>query len=186
MDRPGRTESDLDWRASLDYDSSVATTRERVLDAARAALTTRDFGSLSLDEVRRDAGISNGSLFHHFPTKAHLARELYLGALADYQSALVRALRKAGGGAATGPSAYRGIAALVDAHIGWTRERPTDATILLDLRQSTRVVPRQKYVAPPPVRQQHIGSEQRAAHAIASSAMRPLRTTVRTGRWPNQ
>jgi hypothetical protein len=56
----------------------------------------------------------------------------------------------------------------------------------LDLRELADVVPRQQDVLRPPGGKQRIGCEQGARHAAFSTAIRPWRTAVRSGRWPNQ
>lgn len=47
--------------------------RSRVLDVAAEAFQACGFGATSMHDIVRDAGISGGALYHHFPTKKHLA-----------------------------------------------------------------------------------------------------------------
>lgn len=47
-------------------------TRTRLLDAAEASLIARGYARTSTPEVCRRAGISNGSLLHHFGTRERL------------------------------------------------------------------------------------------------------------------
>ena len=47
-------------------------TRTRLLDAAEGALVVRGYAGTSTPEVCRRAGISNGSLLHHFGTRERL------------------------------------------------------------------------------------------------------------------
>jgi TetR/AcrR family transcriptional repressor of nem operon len=51
-------------------------TRERILDAAQALILDHGFGSTSVDAVVTRAGITKGAFFHHFASKAQLARAL--------------------------------------------------------------------------------------------------------------
>ena len=51
-------------------------TRERILDAAQALILDHGFGSTSVDAVVARAGITKGAFFHHFASKAQLARAL--------------------------------------------------------------------------------------------------------------
>lgn len=106
--------------------------RSALLAVARAKLETRSLGEISLDEIRRAAEVSNGSLFHHFPTKNHLARALYLEALAAYQTELATVLGKA-------RTARAGVEAMVEAHVVWVLANRGAAKILVELRDATAV-----------------------------------------------
>ena len=46
--------------------------RQRLVDAAYAAFTTRGYHSTALHELKREAGVTGGALSHHFPTKKAL------------------------------------------------------------------------------------------------------------------
>lgn len=54
----------------------ATTARDRILDAARALVLDRGFGSTTIDEVLAAASASKGAFFHHFPSKAELGRAL--------------------------------------------------------------------------------------------------------------
>lgn len=43
--------------------------RQRLVDAAYAAFSTRGYHSSALHDLKRDAGVTGGALAHHFPTK---------------------------------------------------------------------------------------------------------------------
>lgn len=51
-------------------------TRERILDSAQALILDHGFGATTVDAVVGRAGITKGAFFHHFATKADLARAL--------------------------------------------------------------------------------------------------------------
>ncbi len=53
-----------------------AVNRERILDAAEHLVIENGFAATSLDQVIKAAGTSKGAFFHHFDSKAHLARAL--------------------------------------------------------------------------------------------------------------
>ena len=106
--------------------------RTALLNAARAKLAEKGFATTSMDEIRRAAEVSNGSLFHHFPTKNALARALYIAALHDYQAAQTAVMAKA-------RSARAGIEGMVAAHIDWVLADRVSARILVELRDSTAV-----------------------------------------------
>lgn len=107
-----------------------ANARLAVLGAAAELFLEHGFDAVSMDQVRLQAGVSNGSLYHHFPTKAQLARGVYLGALADYQAALMPAI-------GSGVGARAGVRALVTGHIEWVLRQPRLARVLERLRPLT-------------------------------------------------
>jgi len=51
-------------------------TRLRILDAAHGLIMERGFAGTSVDDVLAGAEVTKGAFFHHFPTKADLARTL--------------------------------------------------------------------------------------------------------------
>ena len=54
----------------------AARTRDSILDAAQALILDHGFGATTVDAVVARAGITKGAFFHHFPSKAELARAL--------------------------------------------------------------------------------------------------------------
>jgi AcrR family transcriptional regulator len=58
-------------------EASVARTRARILEAARAVLVHADFRGLSLDEVARTAGVTRVTIYNQFGTKVGLIEELF-------------------------------------------------------------------------------------------------------------
>lgn len=112
--------------------AEAPSTRHRLLQCGAELFLRQGFDATSLDQVRVAAGASNGSLYHHFPSKAHLARALYLQALDEYHAFVTPALEG-------GPSAAAGVRALVSRHIQWVLRNPQAARVLQDLRGATRV-----------------------------------------------
>ena len=51
---------------------SEASTRERILAAARLVAQTRGYGGLSFRDLARDVGVKPASIYHYFPSKADL------------------------------------------------------------------------------------------------------------------
>jgi TetR/AcrR family transcriptional repressor of nem operon len=51
-------------------------TRERILDSAERLIIDRGFAATTVDAVLADAGTTKGAFFHHFASKAALARSL--------------------------------------------------------------------------------------------------------------
>ena len=67
--------------------------RERLLDAALAHFAADGGLGATLEDIRRDAGVSVGALYHHFSDKAALAGALY-GTLTDeFQQGFLEELR---------------------------------------------------------------------------------------------
>ena len=62
-----------------------AATHERILDAATALFAAHGFAAVTTPEVAAAAGVAQGSVFHHFPTK----RDLFLAAHNRYQLELI-------------------------------------------------------------------------------------------------
>ncbi len=104
-------------------------TRSRLLDAATAVFLQHGFAAASMDMVRQEAGVSNGSLYHHFPTKALLADALYAHTLRDFHAALL--------GPITGrATAQSGVKGLIRAYIAWVEQHPDRARLLHELRRT--------------------------------------------------
>lgn len=63
-----------------------------ILDAALSTFVAVGFEHATIANICARAGVSNGALFHHFPSKDAIAEALYLRGIASYQEGLVRAL----------------------------------------------------------------------------------------------
>jgi len=57
--------------------------RERLLEAAAAAFSAADGGSVSLESIARDAGVGIGTLYRHFPSREALVEAVYRAELAE-------------------------------------------------------------------------------------------------------
>jgi AcrR family transcriptional regulator len=104
--------------------------RAAILDAALRLSADRGLDAVSLAEVCRAAGASNGSMYHHFPTRQALQAALWGRALEGYQAAIARGLERS-------RSARDGIRGVVLGHVRWVLAHP-DAARLLD--ESPRTV----------------------------------------------
>ena len=99
-------------------------TREALLDAALAAFAQRGYGSTTMTDVRRAAGASTGSLYHHFPTREHLAAAVWLDGLARFQDGFAAVVSRS-------RTASAGVRAGVRFHVRWVAEHPDLARLLL-------------------------------------------------------
>jgi AcrR family transcriptional regulator len=72
----------------------AADTRQRILDAALGCFLENGYEQATTARIRERSGVSNGALFHHFPTKEAVADALYVQAIASYQAGLWEMLRR--------------------------------------------------------------------------------------------
>jgi AcrR family transcriptional regulator len=63
-------------------------TRARVLDAALECFLKSGYEQTTVARIRERSGVSNGTLFHYFPTKEAIADALYLESIASFQEGL--------------------------------------------------------------------------------------------------
>jgi AcrR family transcriptional regulator len=93
-------------------------TKDRILDAALTLFLERGMAATRIGQICKRAQVSNGSLFHFFPTKAAIGVALYVGAIASYQTALIGEL-------AESRPPDKMLRALVLSHWDWVfAERP--------------------------------------------------------------
>ncbi|MBX3587841.1 MAG: TetR/AcrR family transcriptional regulator [Ramlibacter sp.] len=104
-------------------------TRLRLLDAAAQVFLAQGLAEASMDQVRQQAGVSNGSLYHHFPTKAQLADALYAHTLRDFHATLLVPITPRA-------TAQSGVKGLIRAYIDWVEHNPERARLLDQLRQA--------------------------------------------------
>jgi|SRR5947209_1664343 len=62
--------------------------RARILESALACFLESSYEQTTVARICERAGVSNGTLFHYFPTKEAIADALYLEAIADFQDGL--------------------------------------------------------------------------------------------------
>jgi AcrR family transcriptional regulator len=107
--------------------------RARILDAALSCFARSGLAATTLDQIRAEAGVSVGGLYHHFGDKLDIAAELYLEGLEGYQLGLLDVLRDQ-------PDAETGIRGGVAHHLRWwTRNR--ELASFLDETPALRVLP---------------------------------------------
>ena len=108
--------------------SSDLWARKTLVAASSRVFLAQGFTAASMDMVRQEAGVSNGSLYHHFPTKALLADALYAHMLRDFHAALMQPI-------AGKASAQASVKGLVRAYIQWVLQHPDQARLLHALRR---------------------------------------------------
>jgi AcrR family transcriptional regulator len=88
------------------------TTEDRVLESALGLFGAHGYAVTTMEQVRREAVVSNGSLYHLFPHKAALAAHLYCDGMIQCQDGILAALRAAS-------TAEEGVRAAVTFQGGW-------------------------------------------------------------------
>jgi AcrR family transcriptional regulator len=78
----------------------------------------------TLDEIRRDADVSVGALYHHFPDKPTLAAAVYAEVMREYQAGFTTMLRRH-------DTAEAGIRGGVAHHLRWVAANRSEAALLL-------------------------------------------------------
>jgi len=68
--------------------------KQIILDAALSTFAKLGFEHATTGHILARAGVSNGALFHHFPSKDAIAEALYVRGIASYQDGLIRALER--------------------------------------------------------------------------------------------
>ena len=98
--------------------------RDRLLQVARRRFAVDGVLVPTLDEVRREAEVSVGALYHHFPDKPALAAAVYAQLISEYQAGFVTMLRDH-------DIAEGGIRGGVAYHLRWVTEHRGEARLLL-------------------------------------------------------
>jgi AcrR family transcriptional regulator len=101
--------------------------RSRLLSVARHRFAVDGALSATLDEVRREADVSVGALYHHFPDKLSLATAVYAQVIGEYQTGFLAMLREH-------DTAEGGIRGGVAYHLRWVTSHRAEAVLLLGSR----------------------------------------------------
>ncbi|MGA8332574.1 MAG: helix-turn-helix domain-containing protein [Mycobacterium sp.] len=118
--------------------AAVSDARDRLMQAARRRFAADGALAATLDEIRRDAEVSVGALYHHFPDKTTLAAAVYAEVMTEYQASFTAMLRRQ-------DTAEAGIRGGVIHHLRWVSVHRSEATLLLgdrldsvELREANR------------------------------------------------
>lgn len=98
----------------------------RVIAAALDEIRDHGWAATSMQRVRERARVSNGSLFHHFPTRADLEAAVLGQALADHHTTMLGILQRA-------RSARSGVRNVVRGRFQWIGANPGLAMLLLSV-----------------------------------------------------
>jgi len=98
--------------------------RSLIVDAALASSAEVGWQATSLQSVRERAGVSNGTLFHYFPTRDELTAAVVSAGLVNHQDALLDELHAA-------TTTHAGVVGVVVRHLNWVEANPHLAHLLL-------------------------------------------------------
>jgi AcrR family transcriptional regulator len=116
----------LFWYCPNDILSRV-TVPERILEAATRRFVREGVMASRLEDIRGDAGVSVGAVYHHFADKRELHAEAFLRALTDYQEGFAEAL-------AESEDAEGGVKEAVRYNLRWVAANREAAALLLGER----------------------------------------------------
>lgn len=105
-----------------------STSQRAVLDAALALVAEGGVDAVTISALTARSGVSNGSVYHHFGSRAGLFAVLYGESFAHCMAALAPAL---GDG-----DAERGVREVVARYLGWVVDNPGRARFLYAAPQS--------------------------------------------------
>lgn len=100
-----------------------AATGERISQVALRLFTVHGYAGTTMEQVRREAGVSNGSLYHHFRSRADLAAHLLVEGMAQSQQVVLQALGDAN-------DAEHGVREVVREALAWVQEHAELAGLL--------------------------------------------------------
>jgi AcrR family transcriptional regulator len=103
--------------------------RHAILDAALACFSDVGYDQTTMADIRRRAGASTGSIYHHFGSKEQIAASLYLQGVRQSQEAGLAALLRT-------RTVRTGVAAQVNAYIDWVVAHPAMARFLFATRHA--------------------------------------------------
>ena len=104
--------------------SAVMETRERILQAALGCFIEHGYEQTTIARIRERSGVSNGALFHHFPTKEAIADALYVDAMGSFQQGLWQLLRRR-------PRSLRGgVRGTISHQLRWVQQNEDRARLL--------------------------------------------------------
>ena len=103
--------------------------KQEILDAALEAFATLGFAHATMGDVCSGAGVSTGSLYHHFKSKEQLAAALYVAGWRDFQAGFFREL-------ARHKEAEKGVRAGVHYYLDWVTRNPEWARYITSHREA--------------------------------------------------
>jgi len=142
-------------------------------ETALGLFATCGLAGTSMEQVRRDAGVSNGSLYHHFPSRSALAARLLVEGMNRSQQAVLDAV----GSTDHAESAVRGV---VTAQLGWVEAHTDWARLLFGDLPTRSCSPRSRPSAP------RTGTTCGSSTAGGGARSIEVRSAISRSRWPTR
>lgn len=101
--------------------------RDRILRAALRCFGAEGAAATTLTALRKEAGVSTGTFYHHFQSKEEVVGALFAESLALYQRAFLDELRRH-------PDPRDAVRGIVAFHVAWCSERREHARFLFSER----------------------------------------------------
>lgn len=98
--------------------------REELMGACVDLVEAEGIGAVSLRRVAREAGVSPGAPYHHFPDRAALLAAICVRGSERLERRLVAAREAA-------PTAVRALGSLIEAYVAFAREEPAYVQLML-------------------------------------------------------
>jgi len=108
----------------------MLSTRSLIVNAALTAVSEDGWDATSMDRVRALAGVSNGSMFHHFPSRLDLQAAVVAAALSEHQELMDEVLRRS-------RRPDRAVREVVRRHFLWLEHRHHVALLLVTTPRHT-------------------------------------------------
>lgn len=102
-------------------------TRDRILQAAAQCFLEEGYEHATIARIRRRSGVSNGALFHHFPTKDAILGALYVNAISSAQLSLYAVLAR------KPETLHEAIGGIIESILRWTVKHPDDARLVYSI-----------------------------------------------------
>jgi AcrR family transcriptional regulator len=96
-------------------------TRQRILQSSLRCFLEHGYDQTTVSLIRQDSGVSNGALFHHFPSKEAIADALYVDAIGSFQEGLWQLL------ADRPPSLQAAVRGVIAHQLSWIEQHPEQA-----------------------------------------------------------
>jgi AcrR family transcriptional regulator len=106
---------------------AAGSARDRLLAAALTRFEADGLVRVTLEDIRIEAGVSVGAMYHHFADKAALVDALYVELIGGFQTEFLAELRQHA-------SAEEGIKAGVRLYLRWVGRHRAEASVLLGHR----------------------------------------------------
>jgi AcrR family transcriptional regulator len=104
--------------------AAVPATRDRILAAALRCFLDAGYEQTTIAQIRLHSGVSNGALFHHFPTKEAIADALYVDGIASFQQGVREIVRR------PPRSLLAAVRAVIGHQLAWTEQHADHARFI--------------------------------------------------------